>query len=862
MLGQTADVTEGCIPLLIKFQGPQSQSYFWDFGDNSNSTEQNPEHTYTSSGDYNVSLSEGQNGPLIGNILISVYPNLDIVLTSDIDSGCIPLDVQFTSTIIKDVGIAIDCLVWTMGDGAELTGLDLMHTYVQAQKELDVSIEAFTTPANCGDIFIFPDMVEAEDLNVLITPFGEIPCTEPATFSYTIDKEKDDRYDYQWDFGNGTTASGYDSGPVTYNNFGIYTVTLTISSPSGCIVTNEEVIQVGPPAITITHPDSVCIGQEFTASTATIANRYEWSYGDTLEKSLQTQITTAYYTPGLKPILLETFLNENCKSDTTVNVFVEVPDSDFTIQPLLFCSDTVDKTLVANVSSHNTYIWNDSLTTNSTFTIEGLAQERDSAYIPVSDTITATLEVISAIGCKSMTEREFADFSKSDSKIVRRTWNYGDNTTQTFTDSTVVHSHTYDTCGVYPLTLEIENEDGCIHKTRARFMLVFGCVGEFTGTDSIPDISEDSVIVDAVDPNMICVNDRVIIPTPTSGLIETNVFMNQERLDYCWQQPVIIHTFDEPGIFFTHYTIDFLDIELARRNLPTYTVEGASSHLTHSMDCSSPRTVTLTSQANNATDLEWVYQGQVISTADSFELDITQPGEHTIYLFAENTPSGCPADVDSTVIYIQDPVADFSLPAEVCDSVPILLDASASSNVFSSCHQGYLWEFETHRPRETSEPILEHEFGSGDQTVRLIVEDINGCTDTIEKNIRAYGIDPAFEIDSFVCLPYTKLLQNNTVSDNAIISWDWNFGSTDYSPTYTFEEKDLVPGTLDTIEVVLAVEDAFGCVDTLTKIVRTFVPSFEIDLIGARVMCQGDSRKFFVIDSLGVEHLFDFEWDF
>ena len=214
-------------------------------------------------------------------------------------------------------------------------------------------------------------------------------------------------------------------------------------------------------------------------------------------------------------------------------------------------------------------------------------------------------------------------------------------------------------------------------------------------------------------------------------------------------------------------------------------------------------------------------------------MSISEPGAHTIYLRAQNTPSGCPADIDSTTVYIQEPVADFTLPSEVCESVPILLDATASQNVFASCHQGYRWEFEHQRPRVTQEPILEHSFAGGDQEVTLIVQDINGCADTISNRIKAFSLDPDFIIDSLVCLPYPTELQNITTSDTTVVAWDWSFGSSQFSPTYTFDQIDISPETEDTIVVTLSAMDAFGCKDTLTKYIRTFEPRFALDLVGS-----------------------------
>jgi len=49
----------GTAPLTVQFNDTSTHTPFawlWDFGDNATSEEQNPVHTYTSAGTYNVSL--------------------------------------------------------------------------------------------------------------------------------------------------------------------------------------------------------------------------------------------------------------------------------------------------------------------------------------------------------------------------------------------------------------------------------------------------------------------------------------------------------------------------------------------------------------------------------------------------------------------------------------------------------------------------------------------------------------------------------------------------------------------------------------------------------------------------------------
>ncbi|AKB81749.1 cell surface protein [Methanosarcina barkeri 3] len=56
----TADVMNGTAPLTVNFTDQSTgspTSWFWDFGDSTNATEQNPSHSYTAAGNYTVNLT-------------------------------------------------------------------------------------------------------------------------------------------------------------------------------------------------------------------------------------------------------------------------------------------------------------------------------------------------------------------------------------------------------------------------------------------------------------------------------------------------------------------------------------------------------------------------------------------------------------------------------------------------------------------------------------------------------------------------------------------------------------------------------------------------------------------------------------
>jgi PKD repeat protein len=53
----TASVNDGCASLVVNFlSSSNADSYYWDFGDSTYSTDENPEHTYEFEGNYTVTF--------------------------------------------------------------------------------------------------------------------------------------------------------------------------------------------------------------------------------------------------------------------------------------------------------------------------------------------------------------------------------------------------------------------------------------------------------------------------------------------------------------------------------------------------------------------------------------------------------------------------------------------------------------------------------------------------------------------------------------------------------------------------------------------------------------------------------------
>jgi PKD repeat protein len=143
--GFSANKTSGDLPLTVKFTDTTNGavSWEWDFdGDGTvDSTEQNPVHTYTSSGDYTVKLTAYGNGnsdSVIKSDYISVSSgsvtpsSLEAGFTANTTSGQAPLSVKFTDLSTAS-GTTITSWEWDFdNDGiVDSTDQNPVYTYTE-----------------------------------------------------------------------------------------------------------------------------------------------------------------------------------------------------------------------------------------------------------------------------------------------------------------------------------------------------------------------------------------------------------------------------------------------------------------------------------------------------------------------------------------------------------------------------------------------------------------------------------------------------------------------------------------------------------------------------------------------------------
>jgi gliding motility-associated-like protein len=167
----SGDPLNGCSPVVVTFtdaSAPAAQ-WLWNFGDGSTSTQQNPVHTYTTTGTYDVSLTvtsaEGCEANLVFSDYIEVYPQpvADFSTFPEIGKTYDPAITFYSNSDTQ-------YWLWIFGDGNESTlPPPLTHTYPSVETDYQVTLIVFND-FGCSDtitkviiiiddILVFPNVI-------------------------------------------------------------------------------------------------------------------------------------------------------------------------------------------------------------------------------------------------------------------------------------------------------------------------------------------------------------------------------------------------------------------------------------------------------------------------------------------------------------------------------------------------------------------------------------------------------------------------------------------------------------------------------------------------------------------------------
>jgi YVTN family beta-propeller protein len=226
----SANPTSGKVPLNVKFTDISTgipTKWKWTFGDGTSSTQQNPVHKYSQTGDYTVALmvsnAKGSNTiTKTGYIQVTAKPVA--AFSASPTSGKAPLNVKFTET---STGSSTSWK-WDFGDGTTSTKQNLTHKYSKAGNYTVALTVSNTAGSNTVTKTGYIQVTEKPAAAFSASPTsGKAPLNVAFTDISTGIPTK-----WKWDFGDGTTSTKQNL-THKYSKAGNYTVALTVSNTAG-----------------------------------------------------------------------------------------------------------------------------------------------------------------------------------------------------------------------------------------------------------------------------------------------------------------------------------------------------------------------------------------------------------------------------------------------------------------------------------------------------------------------------------------------------------------------------------------------------------------------------------------------------
>jgi PKD repeat protein len=509
--------TTGLTGTTVQFSDQSSGdiiSWSWDFGDGGGSSDQNPSHTYSSSGAYTVSLTvtdADSSDTETQENYISIYtPRRPIAgFTRQPANDEEPMTVQFVdnsscgATLTTYVNgspytSSIDALplggitswAWEFGDGVGSYENNPVHTY---QNTGSYTVRLTVSGPGGSDTVIREGYIQFES-PAPVANFTGVPRSgrSPLLVQFT-GTSTGNITERLWEFGDGTTSTQRNPSH-TYQNVGSYTVSLTVTGPSGSNTkTMVGYIQVTPSApvanfTAIPRSGSSPLIVQFNDASGGDLNSWLWDFGDGTTSKEQNPSHT-YQNIGSYTVSL-TVMGPGGSNTKTVEDYIQVtpppPVANFTAAPRSGRSPLIvqftgtstgnitsrlwsfgDGTTSAERNPAHTYQNVGSYTVSLTVTGPGGSNTKTvEGYIQVTPPPPVANFTATPRSGKSPLTVQFTGTSTG--IITSRLWKFGEGTTSTVKSP----AHTYLNPGSYTVSLTVVGPGGSSTKTMEGFIQV------------------------------------------------------------------------------------------------------------------------------------------------------------------------------------------------------------------------------------------------------------------------------------------------------------------------------------------------------------------------------------------------------
>lgn len=637
---------------------------------------------------------------------------------------------------------------------------------------------------------------------------------------------------YEWDFGNGSTS--FVAQPsIIYSSAGVFTISLIAKDASGNsdTLTLQNAIQVNdiPLADFSYTADRVCLDQNQISfsNLSTRGQNYVWDFGDGNSSNSENPIYS-YSDSGNYSVSLMVSDSLGCSAFKQSNQPIRIektPSLQFTVNDSIGCDTTqqflfrcVTDSMVAwqwNFGDGNTsqvrnpaYTYSDTgkytvrlITTNQFACIDTLEKIN---YITVNSKADLNFTSSVSSGCAPLGVYFYIDSAARSTSYYWKTGRgpmlNGDSVAATF-----------DTSGVYPITLIANYTNGCTDSiTKPNYIQVMGGEDVSFTTDTIP----------------LCANGTIqFINTSQQASYRLFLWDFGDSTTSQLQNPD--HVYSRAGAY--QVTLSATDTNnCSTTYTSTITISTIQAHFTalNTRGCA-PLTIDFVNNSSLSDRWFWNFGDGDTSHSKNPTHTFQTSGKFDISLVIE-TNSGCRDSIHlNEFIEVYDDTITAGLTDTIEGCLPMPIDFS-NNNLGNT---SWIWDFGNGDTSMIKSPTYTYQT-PGTYTVSLSTFSSNGCPIFI-KNYATFKINsivPDMSVLLFDCS--TRTLQLTDSTKNAA-SWIWNFGdrtfSTLQSPIHQF------PDTL-VYDIYLTIFTANGCSQNI------FFPGFadfRNCLIGGQVPTVG-----------------------
>jgi gliding motility-associated-like protein len=860
--------TVGCRPpLTVNFTSTTTNAaaWQWNFGDGGISTLQNPSHTYTAFGNYDVTLIVTNTSGCKDTLRLLQYVRIaaPVLAISNMPArGCLPFAFTPAALITTVDGIA--SYFWDFGDGFTSTLPNPSHTYtVQGTYNFKLRI---TTIGGCTDSVVYVGGVRAGN-QPGIPDFSATPipvCAfQPVQFTDLSTGPVDE---WNWDFNDGGTDILQNPQHI-YQDTGTFTVRLTISN-SGCdrSVTKVGYIQVLPPIAQFR--DSTGCGAKLTKyfiNESIGGVTYSWNFGDgftsTAANPIHTYAATGTYTVSL------TAVNGTCSHTRTrqVPVIIEAPNfssSSTTVCRRSSVSFTAAGVAAANISS---YSWNfgDGGTASGpvaahtynqagNFTVKLYTTDLNGCVDSVVKTnymringATANFGSVTNSGCSNQLVT-FIDSTITDgvNAIVEWKWDFGDNIIQTFSNPPFTHS--YGAPGTYDVKLVVTDAAGCKDSISfPDFVRLSNPVARFYSPDTLTCPGSSVTFIDtSLSSTILKFWDfgNGVTSTQTSVTVSTVYFTPGFYT-------VKLKLTDGFGCMDSAVKVSYIRVD----------TPNAQFAMSDSIASCPPLNVQFTFQGSYQQSVNWDFGTGSISTLLNPAHLYSIPGTYFPRLIV-TSPGGC-RDTAVRRVFLSGPFGTVNYsPLAGCK--PLTVNFQATTNGASN---SILWDFGNGFTQSTTDSNLVYTYPTGGRfTPRLILGDPAGCL------VPVIGADTILVEDlkakfaavnsRFVCDSGQVQFADSSTRFGPIASYFWDFGdggtSTAVNPVHNYTAPGLYT-------VKLVIRSALGCVDSTVQVNYIQVDATpQVNIFGDTTSCAPGNFLLQAIIAAGDTSTVRWQWRF